>query len=394
VIPIQDNDVRQHATHERLLRYQAPDAEAQDRPALDAIIVPASRPAHNLDHAITLARAARCQLVILCSRDAHAPEVRALLKARSFACASVIEIPPRYKHDFFKFETTDWIKKKLPGRDSDLSIKRNVGLILARMRGWQRIFFMDDDIRDLDATALAATVSLVSGELAAERYYTAGMSAVEFPDNSVVCHARREIGNFQDVFVSGSALAVDCTVSFAFFPDIYNEDWLFFYRDAAERRLASSGYTATQLSYDPFANPKRAANEEFGDVIAEGLYSLLDQGHTAEYATAPRYWRRFLTARKELLDGIIEKSEKAPDEIQEKMTRAVETARDCLEKIRPDMCVEYVQRWRRDLGRWETTLKGISEAASMPDALARLGLDATGDSTNAASPLCSSAESA
>ena len=100
--------------------------------------------------------------MILCSRDAHVLEVRQLLKARSFASASIIEIPRRYEHDFFKFETTDWIKKKFPGRDSDLSMKRNVGLILARMRGWQRIFFMDDDIRDLDATALAATSEAVA----------------------------------------------------------------------------------------------------------------------------------------------------------------------------------------------------------------------------------------
>jgi hypothetical protein len=375
MIPGQDPDVRQHATHARLLGYQAPDAEAPEgRPALDAIIVPASRPAYNLDHAITLARAARCRLVILCSRDTRISEVYALLGSRSFSYATVVEIPPKYEHEFFKFQTTDWIKKEFPSRDSDLSAKRNVGLILARMLGWERIFFMDDDIRDFDAVALAATISLIDRKSSAHRYYAAGMSAIRFPDNSVVCHARREIGHFQDVFISGSALAVDCTVSFAFFPDIYNEDWLFFYRVAAERRLACSGYSATQLSYDPFATPERAANEEFGDVIAEGLYTLLDQGLSAEYATAPEYWHRFLAARKRILDDIIDKSEKAPYYIRTKMARAAMTARECLAKIRPDMCVEYIQRWRRDLGQWETRLKEIPRVESIPDALSSLRL--------------------
>ena len=37
---------------------------------LDAIIVPASRPAHHLEQAVDLAQATRCALLILCSRHA------------------------------------------------------------------------------------------------------------------------------------------------------------------------------------------------------------------------------------------------------------------------------------------------------------------------------------
>jgi hypothetical protein len=371
--------IRQHATHAKLIGHsQLEPAAGEGRPALDAIVVPASRPAANLEHAIMLARAMRCHLVVLCSRDTKAAEVHALLAARSFTDATVIHIPPEYSHQFFEFETTAWVREKLPDacavRDFDLSMKRNVGLVLARMLGWQRIFFMDDDIRGLDAAALLATVSLLTnGQSPEHHYYSAGMPVDEFPDNSVACHARRAIGEFQDVFISGSALAVDCTVSFGFFPDIYNEDWLFFYRDAAEGRIGSSGHLATQLNYDPFANPQRAAAEEFGDIIAEGLYALLDEGLSAECATTER-WSQFLADRKWILDEIIDHAEKAPRGIREKMTSAVETARKCLAEIQPEMCVDYVQRWRRDLGRWETTLKEIPEAAAIPDALVRLGL--------------------
>lgn len=371
--------IHQHATHASLIGHGKPDpAEGDHRQALDAIVVPASRSAHNLEHAITLARAARCQLVILCSRDAKAAEVHDLLAARSFTKATVIAMPLTYSHQFFKFETSDWIRKKLPDacavRDSDLSVKRNVGLVLARMLGWQRIFFMDDDIRDLDVAALLATVSLVASDESPDRnYYSAGMPVDEFPDNSVVCHARRAIREFQDVFISGSALVVDCTSSFAFFPDIYNEDWLFFYHDAAEHKLGSSGHTATQLRYDPFANPQRAAGEEFGDIIAEGLYALLDEGLSAEQATVER-WHQFLVDRERIIEEIIEQAEKVPSDVQEKMIEAVRTAQKCLGEIQPEMCVNYVEHWRRDLGRWETTLKQLPRATSISDALVTLGL--------------------
>lgn len=378
-MPTRGPRIRQHATHAQLIGHATPQPAApDDGPLLDAIVVPASRPAYNLDHAITLARAARCHLVILCSRATRPAEVHDLLAARSFTAATVIEIPPEYSHEFFEFETTEWIGRQLPracaARDSDLSIKRNMGLVLARMIGWRRIFFMDDDIRDLDAAALLSTVSLLADEKPPERrYFSAGILAGEFPDNSVVCHARRAIGEFQGIFVSGSALAVDCTVSFSFFPDVYNEDWLFFYRDAAEGRLGSSGHVSTQLLYDPFATPLRAAGQEFGDVIAEGLYALLEDGLCAEHASAER-WQQFLADRKRILDDIIHNADKAPRDIRDKMRLAVETAGRCLAEIRPEMCADYVEHWRRDLGQWERTLKQLPRAASITDALLTLGL--------------------
>jgi hypothetical protein len=252
-----------------------------------------------------------------------------------------------------------------------------VGLVLARMLGWQRIFFMDDDIRDIDATELRSAVSLLAGD---EHYYSVGMPANEFPDNSVVCHARRAIDKPQGVFVSGSALAVDCTVSFAFFPDIYNEDWLFFYRDAAEGRLGHSGHRATQLRYNPFANPRRAAGQEFGDVIAEGLYALLEEGLGAEHATAER-WVQFLADRKRILEEILSRSDMAAPDTRSDMRLAVRTALECLEAIQPDMCVEYVQRWREDLEQWERTLGWLPQVDSMSDALLKLGLSSTAAET-------------
>jgi hypothetical protein len=389
-MPARGRGIRQHATHARLLQHGTVRAPAAAGcPLLDAIVVPASRPAHNLEHAITLARAARCRLVILCSRQAEPAGIAAILAARSFTAATVIEIPRQYGHELLTFETTAWVAGQLPGacavRDSDLSVKRNVGLLLARMLGWERVFFMDDDIRDLDASALGDTVALLrGGRCARQRCRSAGMWACDFPDNSVVCHARRMTGEYQDVFVSGSVLAVDCTVSFAFFPDIYNEDWLFFYRDAAEGRLASSGRSATQLRYDPFAGTQRAAGQEFGDVIAEGLYALLEDGLGAEDATAER-WHHFLADRKRILDKIIGRSSAAPPGMREKMTRAVQTARACLAQIQPDMCADYVERWRRDLGEWETTLKQMPHVATIAEALDELGLSAALGSRETAS---------
>ena len=129
------------------------------------------------------------------------------------------------------------------------------------------------------------------------------MLVTDFPDNSVVCHAHRQTGAFQDVFISGSVLAVNCPEVTSFFPDIYNEDWLFFYDDARARRLGGSGRNATQLHYDPFGQPSRAECQEFGDALAEGLYALLHLGAGAADATRD-YWDHFLAARRQFLADI------------------------------------------------------------------------------------------
>lgn len=371
-MPSRGPHIRQHANHEQLIGHAKPDpAPADDGPVLDAIVVPASRQAHNLDHAVTLARAVKSRLIILCSHATRPAEVHDLLAARSFADATVIEIPAGYGHEFFEFETTDWMRKELPAvcdvRDSDLSVKRNVGLVLARMLGWRRMFFMDDDIRDLDAAMLRSTISMLAGD---DHYHCVGMSADEFPDNSVVCHARRAIGEFQGIFVSGSALAVDCTVPFTFFPDIYNEDWLFFYQDAVDGRLGHPGHFATQLKYNPFADQRRAAGQEFGDVIAEGLYALLEEGLGAEQATVER-WEQFLGDRKRILEEILDRSN---IDAQADMRLAVQTALKCLREIQPAMCVDYVQRWQRDITQWERTLEWLPQVDSIAEALLKLNL--------------------
>ena len=52
----------------------------------------------------------------------------------------------------------------------------------------------------------------------------------------------------------------------------------------------------------------------------------------------------------------------------------METARKCLSEIQPDMCVDYVQRWRRDIEQWTRTLGWLPQVDSVADALLKLGL--------------------
>jgi len=369
-------DARQFQTHLELLARTS----ARLRTSLDAIIVPASRPAFYLDHAVTLARAANCQLVVLCSLKAKAAEVNDLLDLRNFKQAVIVDLPEGYTIPKLDLVTSKPPSLDLPNScvnpNGDLSTKRNIGLLLARMMSWERIFFLDDDIRDLEASDLREVATMLGP------YGAVGMRAVDFPDNSVVCHGHRKTGGFQDVFISGSVLGVRCAEAVAFFPEIYNEDWFFFYHAAAERRLGRHGRDATQLCYDPFADPQRAAGQEFGDVMAEGLYGLLHERTGADRATND-YWRSFLDSRMRFLEGVLARSEGVEPYLRKRIASSIETAMAWSRQIKPSMCEHYLALWKRDLVTWEQRLKDAPRRFSAKAALIELDLIPSGPSSNA-----------
>ena len=363
--------IRQHDTHSMLTPATGPRDAPFASLGLDAIVVPASRPAAHLDHAITLARAAGCWLLILCSGRLNNTEAVKFLAARSYRKAVAIDLPRDYSYELLRFPELLAINSELPKAcglyTTDLSMKRNIGLVLARMLRWHRIFFLDDDIRDITYPNLQRTVNML------ESFSAAGLWVTDFPDNSIVCHANRETGGSQDVFVSGAVLAVDCESDIGFFPDIYNEDWLFMFDYASAGKLANSSLEATQLCYFPFAKAGRAAWQEFGDVIAEGLYTLLHLGLEVAQATRD-YWGYFLEARRNFLEAILTRLPNAHPEMRAEIQMSVQQAEKCLQMIKPDLCERYVQAWRNDLTDWKQRVCGIAEMPSIDAAMLEMKL--------------------
>jgi hypothetical protein len=315
--------------------------------------------------------------VVLCSVNAQAAEVNERLESWNFTQAVVVDMPDGYMIPKLDFITSKPLSLGLPDNyvnpNGDLSTKRNIGLLLARMVGWDRVFFLDDDIINLEASDIREIAGMLGSCQAV------GMRAVEFPDNSVACHGHRETGESQDVFISGSVLAVHCTEAVAFFPEIYNEDWFFFYYAAMARRLGRHSRDAKQLPYDPFADPERAARQEFGDVMAEGLYSLLHQRIGADRATRD-YWRMFLNSRKMFLEGVLARSQRVEPSLRKRIASSIEAAMTWTLQIEPSMCRHYITLWQRDLGIWEERLKDVPRFSSVNTAFRELDLVPSGPS--------------
>lgn len=269
------------------------------------------------------------------------------------------------------FETSSLLAGTRFDRRADTSSKRNLGILIARMIGWQRLVFLDDDIVVPDPADLRKAAALT------DRYACVGLSVDGYPDNSVVCHAYRLAGGPQDSFIGGGALAVRAGATTSFFPDIYNEDWFFLLDGTGLLPTAVTG-RVIQKPYNPFARDERARTEEFGDCLAEGLFWLLDEGRSLEDADAT-YWDGWLRRRVGFIEDVmamVGQMKDAPD--RSRMLSSLSAARGRCLFIKPTWCAEYIHAWKADRVRWRRHLKQFQPSRkghlNPEKVLAKLGL--------------------
>ena len=321
---------------------------------IDAIIVPTARRPAYLAGAADLAEALNCTLVTL-----HSGEWTSAAKAAQRIPRAVdliaIDVPDTSQLRLPNWETSRLLRRTVFARRTDLSAKRNLGLSLSRLLGWKRILFLDDDITGLNP----ADVRQASGLL--DTHNAVGLRIGGFPDHSVVCHAYRQAGGGQESFIGGGALAVHLERSNSFFPDIYNDDWFFLLDgDKGLQPTAVTGQVR-QYPYDPFRSPERARAEEFGDVLAEGIYWLLDQDKSVLDADCG-HWTRYLGKRRRFIDRVLNmvEADRALDAADKtRRIAALKGAKGRLALITPVLCESYLRAWAADRQSWQRHLQKL-----------------------------------
>lgn len=341
------------------------------RARFDAIVVPTHRPAARLRYSIDLAGRTQTPLIVLCSGRSY-KEAVVKMAARSGVEAYAVDIPAGDPlRVAFRTSANEQIAVANQRRNPDLSVKRNLGLALARLLGWKKLMFLDDDIYGIATSAVTTLAEALEG------HSVSALIPKDFPDNSVVCHANRLGGGKQDVFASASGMGVRCDRDdLAFFPNVYNEDWFFFAKEAASHKIARVG-ESRQRDYDPYYHPARAASEEFGDLLAEGVYARLDISEDIWTADAD-YWRYFIDRRAEFHDRVLTALSQVEPKKREEAARAAKSVRAAqwqLARITPQLCQTFVRLWRGDLKRWHWYLESLPPLGSPAAAFRYLGLD-------------------
>jgi hypothetical protein len=353
-----------HGSHRGLL-WSVGGASLPGR-GIDAIIVPTARPPAYLAEAASLALALDCPLMTL-----HSGKWTSAAKAAQRLPVGLdliaIDLPEPGLLRLPDWRTSRLLSGTVFARRADLSAKRNLALMLSHLLGWSRVLFLDDDITELDPGDVRTASSLL------DTHNAVGLQNYGYPDNSVVCHAYRMAGGKQQSFVGAGALAAEIKRNASFFPDIYNDDW-FFLLDG-DKRLQPTAVTGRvrQYPYDPFRSPNRARAEEFGDVLAEGLFWLLDQGRSIIDADA-RHWAAFLRRRARFVSDVlamVRADELQPDEKARRIA-ALKGSLGRLAHITPTLCESYLRAWLTDRQQWQRHIESLPIQQDRIAALAML----------------------
>ena len=343
-------------------------------------MVPTNRRVKSLRACIGLAVRTAIPLIVVCSKRVDKDEVIRAAERRNVKVLAV-NLPPHPANPLdgmsFATSTDDGLLALTSGRTRDLSMKRNLGLVIARMLGWQRLMFLDDDIYGVSKRNVYALAAGLND------HNVSVLIPNQYPDNSVACHARRLGGGEQDKFASAGGMGVRCDrEDLAFFPNIYNEDWFFFSEDAASHKITQVG-VSRQRKYNPYKDPERAVKEEFGDLLAEGLYARLDV-HQDISGVDAAYWEEFRESRRDFLEQVAESLTRklGSDDLDEEEARqipdaqvSIRAARRQLERIDPEVCQKFIDLWQADLAEWRRYLTKLPHMESIESALDHLGLD-------------------
>lgn len=333
-----------NATHlVELIAEQHLHMHSNDMSSLDAIFVPfRSRPDYISD-LIEEYKWFQCPIYLMPSTGSDVPDLKCIdgLNLRILCFHNDLN----YLHFFSNLQTSQHKYTVSYCAGWDLAQKRNYALLFARQHGYKQILLSDDDIRGVSLR------SLLSGSRLLNSFKVAGCFVNDFPDTSVVGHLEAAAGQTIYPFLSGSFLFIRPFDVHGFFPLIYNEDWLFMLPHVLDKTICSFG-VIKQLPYNPFADIQKAAFQEFGEIIAEGLYMLVASGEY-ERRFSKISWSTIIDCRKEALnhlDRLLESTE------QRNMLAAVYKANEC---INPGDCIDFVRAWESDIKAWHIYLEAI-----------------------------------
>lgn len=334
---------------------------------VDAVFVCVTWDADGVREAASVAAALECPLVALCSGAVDRLAVATVCGDHAGLVWLVIELPSGFRHRLLDFATSQ-VQEAAPTRLGDLSVKRNLALLLARSMSWRRVLFLDEDIRDVCPAEIRVAARALEKQADLD---VVGFDVDDFPDNSVVCHANRLSGQCQGTFLSGAALLVDAGGIESFFPTIYNEDWLFMAGALSARRIGRVG-AVSQLPYEPFSDPDRAEQEEFGDVIAEGVMHHSARTRGGSVNDDRDYWRTVLDRRRRFIETIVERLSVDDHQASVAALAALRAAERRRAEIDPAACASFVRRWQRDLASWRERLHSVRRDESLNAVLSDL----------------------
>jgi hypothetical protein len=197
----------------------------------------------------------------------------------------------------------DYFIKTLGTNGWNLGYVRNYAIILAKILGFERVLFIDDDIIIKDHNIIQDMMRLLND------MDFVGAKIIGMPDYSVVNHIERELGMKPYEFLSGGFLAFNQSSVSEYFLNYYNEDWIWLFLHKPKAKFIKYG-EGHQLPFDPFENAvEKALRQEFGVILVRGVKEAVESENYALLLNK-HFWSRIIEGRSAFIKDITNLSKK------------------------------------------------------------------------------------
>lgn len=246
----------------------------------------------------------------------------------------IINIKHLSENKFIRSLNTFRFANKFKPKNWDLPLKRNLMLFFAKNNLFDKVLFIDDDIFKINKNILK------KGFISLDKLNLTGCLIKNFPDTSVIGHIEHFYGDKYHPFISGSFLFINIKKLNSFFPLIYNEDWLFMIKSILENKIGKFG-NIYQKQYNPFENMNRIVMQEFGEIIAEGLFELIYE-HDYQNRFNSMFWDKYINYRKSYVNQLLNIA-------QDKHKIFIYKSLSLANNITSYECLKFIEYWEKDL---------------------------------------------
>jgi hypothetical protein len=192
---------------------------------------------------------------------------------------------------------------------------------------------------------------------AQSRFGIVGARTVGMPDDSVVGHIIRALGLQQDEFVSGQFVGIDISEVDFYFPNVYNEDWIFFLFQTTRTSLARIS-EVEQLVYDPFRNSARKSLfQEFGEIAVDGVFDAIVVKKDISLLRNEEFWIGVCKERTKLIEGLRATVKSHPN--RRVFERILKGLQRYYHSVHPEQFRLFFENYLDSLSEWHLFLKDL-----------------------------------
>lgn len=227
-----------------------------------------------------------------------------------------------------------------------LGFCRNYAVLLSLALGADLLLMVDDDIIIEDKRTVDMSFRLLG------QYAVVGTRTVGMYDDSIIGHLARRLGEVQYDYITGQYAGLNLHSINYYFPNVYNEDLIFYAFQGQGKEFARSG-TVRQLTKKTIGNfDSTLMFQEEGEILLIGTIEATTRGNESLLLQSD-FWSVILRDR---IEELCELAKLQTQHGVDSSSHPFNVLTKYHSRLQPASFVSFYRKYRRSIEPWRTIL--------------------------------------